>query len=328
MAIKVKKARGKVPPSAQAAAPAASNPLISETKLKQLYSAMLQCRILNEHARRLNNTSSKTSQRFGGEAAAVGAAIDLRRDDWLVPSQNDAFGKFIKGVPLASVLSGSAFDKPAKRSAAKVTAKGAPKVDPSPSRILPDASNSAARLRLASGLALALQTAKSSNVVMAFFGETSASGRRWQEALTFAGEHCLPLLVVVHGDASSKAASVHREKSSSNFLGEDRACGVPVIAVDAEDVVAIYRVAYESIHKARHGGGPTVILAVSLPQSPDGKSTKAIVIPPLDAIARMENYLAAKGLYSASWKQKLADDFNREVDSAIQPARRRPLRSR
>jgi hypothetical protein len=42
----------------------------------------------------------------------------------------------------------------------------------------------------------------------------------------------------------------------------------------------------------------------------------------------MENYLSAKGLFSASWKQKLIDDFNRDVNSAIATAGSIPMRSR
>ena len=37
-----------------------------------------------------------------------------------------------------------------------------------------------------------------------------------------------------------------------------------------------------------------------------------------DAVARMEDYLTAKGLFSPSWKQKVIDAFNREVDSALE----------
>ena len=206
MATKVKKKRGKVPPSAQAVTPAASNPLMSDAKLKQLYSTMLQCQMLNERAQRLSKTSRKKTSLFGGEAAAVGAAIDLRRDDWLVPLQSDVLGRFIKGVPLATIFSSSPSGKLAKRSTAKVAAKAVPKVHLFPSHILPRTTNPAAQLRLASGIALALKAAKNNNIVIAFFGDTSGSGRRWQEALTFAGEHCLPLLAVVRGKASSAHA--------------------------------------------------------------------------------------------------------------------------
>jgi TPP-dependent pyruvate/acetoin dehydrogenase alpha subunit len=177
---------------------------------------------------------------------------------------------------------------------------------------------------LASGVALALQAAKKGKLVMAFCGDTSNSGQRWHQALTFAGKHCLPLLVVVHG----KAASAGNSKTFTSVLSEGHACELPMIPVDADDIVAIYRVAYESIHKARHGGGPTLIQAISFPAPSPSKNGEAHSAKHPDAILRMEDYLAAKGLFSPSWKQKLIDSFNRDVDSALVALKKPPLRNR
>ena len=151
----------------------------------------------------------------------------------------------------------------------------APRQNHSPFHIIPSATNPAAQLNLASGVALALQARKTGNIVMAFCGETSDSSQRWQEALTFAGKHCLPLVVVVHGKGPAKAASVKKRKAFNSLLSEGHACELPMIPVDADDVVAIYRVAFESIHKARHGGGPTLIQAISFPAPSGGKTAQA-----------------------------------------------------
>ena len=159
---------------------------------------------------------------------------------------------------------------------------------------------------------------------MAFCGDTSNSGQRWHQALTFAGKHCLPLLVVVHG----KAASAGNSKTFTSLLSERQHCELPMIPVDADDIVAIYRVASESIHKARHGGGPTLIQAISFPAPSNGKEDKAHSRRHSDAILRMEDYLTAKGLFSPSWKQKLIDTLNRDVDSALIVLKKPPLRNR
>ncbi len=70
----------------------------------------------------------------------------------------------------------------------------------------------------------------------------------------------------------------------------------------------MYRVAYESIHKARHGGGPTLIRAVSFPAP---QISKAHHPKHADAVARMEGYLTAKGLFSPSVETK--------SDRSVQP---------
>ncbi len=324
MVSKVRKKRGKVLPSAQSATPEASNPLISEAKLKQLYSTMLQCRILDERSRESRSSSGRSARLFRGEAATVGAALDLRRDDWLAPLQADVLGKFLKGVSLVTIFSELHSSEAGKASNANAPSASALRENQSTFHLIPSAANPAAQLNLASGVALALQAAKRGNLVMAFCGDTSNSGQRWHQALTFAGKHCLPLLVVAHG----KAASAGKSKAFTSLPSERQHCELPVIPVDADDIVAIYRVAYESIHKARHGGGPTLIQAISFPAPSNGKDGKARSRRHHDALLRMEDYLAAKGLFSLLWKQKLIDSFNRDVDSALIAAKKPPLRDR
>jgi acetoin:2,6-dichlorophenolindophenol oxidoreductase subunit alpha len=325
MTTTVRKKRGRVPSAAPTGASAASNPLISDAKLKQIYSTMLQCRLLNERASRLTKSSGLF---LGGEAIAVGAGIDLRRDDWVATFEKELLGQFIKGVPLASIFSSLNSGKPATKTASKPPAAAPLKEDSSPSHILSGAANPAAQLNLASGLAIALQAKKTGNVVMAFCGDSSGVGQRWQEALAFAGEHCLPLLIVVQSTVSSRPTSLSQGKPFPSLISKEHACEVPVIPVDADDVVAIYRVAYESIHKARHGGGPTLIQAVSFRGPAKRNAVKAHSSDQPDAFARMEAYLTAKGLFSASWQQKLVDDFNRNLDSLVRPDRRSSLRNR
>ncbi len=325
MATAVGKKRGKSSPSKSAKAPAASNPLITDAKLKQLYSTMLQCRLLDERFHELRGVKGKAAPAFGGEAAVVGAALDLRRDDWLAPPQNDVLGKFVKGMPLGSILSDLRQSQSSRTPSAKGPTVSALDNNTSPFHILSGAANPAAQLNLASGVALALRAKNSGNIVLAFCGDTSRSGQRWQQALTFAGKHCLPLLVLVHTKHSAKTTSTKKKKGFASLLSDGSLCGLPMIPVDADDVVAIYRVAYESIHKARHGGGPTLIQAISLPDLPGGKEGSE---EHPDAIAKMETYLAAKGLFSPSWKQNLIDVFNRDVESALKAAKKHSSRNR
>ena len=328
MATAVRKKRGKSSPSTNEDAPQPSNPLISDAKLKQLYSRMLQCRILDKRSRELRGGSGKAARFLAAEAVTVGATLDLRRDDWLVPRKHDLLGKFVKGMPLLSIVSelrpGKASHGPGKQ---EPVAYDRSKYH-SPFHIASSAENPAAQLNLASGIALALQAKKTGNIVMAFCGDTSDSGERWQKALAFAGRHCLPLLVVVQTKASPKLPPARAKKTIASLLSEGNLCQVPIIPVDADDVVAIYRVAYESIHKARHGGGPTLIQAISLPHLPNGDSSKEHVKGRPDAIAKMEVYLAAKALFSPSWKQQLIDTFNKDVDSALKTGKKHPSPNR
>jgi TPP-dependent pyruvate/acetoin dehydrogenase alpha subunit len=334
MTNRVRKKRGKVlasaptadPPAASPACPPAGNPLISDAKLKQLYTKMLQCRILDQRVRELGLSSPRAPRHIGGEAVAVGTALNLRRDDWLAPWGADVLGNFLKGTPLATIFSELLAGPASKVSGSKTPIVADPRKYPPWFRLISGAANPAAQLHLAAGVALALQASSKGNVVMSFCGDTSKPGQRWYEALTFAARHCLPLLVVAEIKTSANAASARKKNTFAALMGQGHRCELPVIPVDAEDVVAIYRVAYESIHKARHGGGPTLIQAISFSSS--GKSGRAQTRKHPEAVVRMEDYLSAKGLFSQSWKQNLIDAFTREIDSGLPSAKKAPSRNR
>ena len=66
-----------------------------------------------------------------------------------------------------------------------------------------------------------------------------------------------------------------------------------MIPVDGADVVAVYRVATESISHARRGNGPTLIDC--LPYCIEGE-------PKDDPLRKMEVYLSHKGLFDPKLK--------------------------
>jgi hypothetical protein len=68
------------------------------------------------------------------------------------------------------------------------------------------------------------------------------------------------------------------------------------IPVDAHDVIAIYRVAHESITRARQGNGPTRILCHTLANAGAESS---------NAVAKLEAWLMARGLPAQQWRQQI-----------------------
>jgi TPP-dependent pyruvate/acetoin dehydrogenase alpha subunit len=76
---------------------------------------------------------------------------------------------------------------------------------------------------------------------------------------------------------------------------------VPSIPVDAHDAVAMYRVAHESIARAREGGGPTRILCVEPPTLQERRGGFRLA----DAVAHLEHWLAARGLPAQAWREEI-----------------------
>ena len=112
------------------------------------------------------------------------------------------------------------------------------------------------------------------------------------EARSLAGDARLPVIFVE--DAFGQAAPKANGRSGASDA-------MPSIPVDADDVVAIYRVAHESIQRARRGGGPTRIVGVLWPTASDGRPAETAG----DAVERLERWLVARGLPAQAWRMEI-----------------------
>jgi TPP-dependent pyruvate/acetoin dehydrogenase alpha subunit len=259
--------------------------LISNSKLQQMYSTMLQCRILESHARTIIGGSSTAR---GKEAATVGAAIDLLPEDIIASSASPAIAGFVKRAPLSAV-----FTQLHLRAASKKTSK----------KISLATSALATQSSIAAGIAMANSRGKSGSVTVAFLaGDTG--GVAHPEVFAFAIAHKLPV-IYVSNELSVDAA-------------EARPYGFPIIPVDGNDVVAVYRVAHECIIRARQGSGPSLIACTTFPPKlPAAKSPRTH-----DPLHNMEKYLTAKGLFTEAWKRQITRSFEKEVKQALTAARK------
>lgn len=302
-----------------------SNPLISNDKLKQLYTTMLQCRLLEERARILKKQARFKGNYYaavGQEATAVGAAIDLRLEDTIAPSHRDFISNFIKGVPLEAL-----FSQLYGRTTSPDRGRSAPAhAGYAPLNIITPASTIAAQLNIGTGVALANQMKKNDNVVVAFSGEGSTSLGFWHEALNFAGVRNLPIVYVCQNNLWAESVSVKLQTKVDDISLKAAGYGFPGITVDGNDVVAMYRVAQEAIDRARHGGGPTLIEAKTYrwyghSEIDPAKYRTAEEVEEWkakDPILAMEGYLAGKNLFSTDWKQQISEDFAKKLDTAVE----------
>ena len=307
-------------------------PPISEEKLKQLYSTMLKCRMLEEKARMLFKQGKFAGNYYaavGQEATEVGCAIDLKPEDTVAPSHRDFIANFIKGAPL-NVMYAQLY----ARSTSPDKGRSSPAhCGYAPLNIITPASTIAAQLNIGTGVALAYKMQKKPFIAMAFSGDGSTSLGFWHEALNFAGVQNLPIVYVIQNNRWAESVNINLQTKVEDLSVKAQAYGFPGITVDGNDVVAVYRVAQEAIHRARIGGGPTLIECKTYRWYGHSEIDPAKYRSPeeveewkaKDPIPRMEEYLKKKNLWSDAWKQKVQDDFNQEIDAAIEFAESSPF---
>ena len=268
--------------------------LISNEKLHQLYAAMVKCRMLGE---RLNAFGEQRllfgydDAGMGMEASTVGVTIDLLPEDSVFMAHNGLIVDYLKGEPLHKLL-GRVIDS--------LDGTG---------QFAQIASLSESHLDRVTEAALVNKAKTNSNISVAFLDANAASSGLCREAFRVAGAQQLPILFVCQNTPANEPESHNIQTGTNEFVPQDECCGFPCITVDGCDVVAIYRVATESIIHARKGNGPTLI---------DCRQGFGSV---QDPIRNMEAYLSLKGLFNEELKFETAA-FTRQLETVFEEAAR------
>lgn len=249
----------------------AENPLLPNAELQALLALTRHCITLDKTARRQAASRKPRARAVAPlpfrEAFLAGSAVQLRPGDLLVGEPGDA-----------------------------TTAKLGPAAEDSnetPPTILPNLRPDTPRLLLAAAFAAALRAAGTEAIVLAF-ARQSAAEPGWNEALAWAQERQLPLILAC---ADPRGPNAFRDdprasKAALSWQTVSRAAKrlqLPVLTLDGEDAVAMYRSTQESILRARAGGGPAILWAML----PDLKS--AVPRPPsAQPLRRLQQYLRAR----------------------------------
>jgi TPP-dependent pyruvate/acetoin dehydrogenase alpha subunit len=277
------------------------NPLVPNKKLRQMYVAMAEARALDEHIagmqRRVKEERRLESTR-GQEACRVSMAIDLGLGDLVSDSQVGVGMELLAGAKVASLLQRvAALHSGEKADAVKLSGATA--------RLLPWIDDAEERVRMAMGAALSFKTLGWPNVVVAFVRHGEMGKGAWHRVLRLASKLELPLIFVI-----LPAGRDERQGGGAHLSGKTARWGVPGIAVDGGDAVALYRVAQESIGRTRGGDGPVLIECVRLRAAGKGGDAAS------DPLVQMQGFLLSRKVCTKAWLEGAADGLRKRLAAA------------
>jgi acetoin:2,6-dichlorophenolindophenol oxidoreductase subunit alpha len=291
------------------------NPLVPNAKLRQMYVAMAEARVLDEHVaglqRRVKGSKGvngikgpKGRRRLdsirGEEACRVSTAIDLGPGDLVSDSQVGVVMDLLAGAKVSSLLKHVAGLTSGKNGAGKNA--GAVKLGGTSGRLLPWVDDAGERLRMAMGAALSFKALGRANVVVAYVRNGEVSKGVWRRMLELAGKLELPLIFVVLPAGRDK-----KRDGMTNLSANTARWGVPGIPVDAGDAVALYRVAQESLGRTRGGDGPVLIECVAHPLEGSGGDG------PGDPLVQIKEFLLGRRVCSKSWLEGAGNGLRRRI---------------
>jgi hypothetical protein len=260
-----------MPRRLSAAAAATSHPLLSNQRLLHLYVTLLRTRLLRQR-NRLKESSAPLVAR---EAIITGSVTHLEDGDACMPVVGDQLAALARGHSLRGVLASA----------------------PLPG-VLMAAPTVEARFAIATGYALARQGTK--HVTLVFSGPGLNSLDMLRPSFAYAAKHKLGIVFAIESTADADLSSARNTEPLGLY-------GIPV---DGNDVVAIYRVAQEAIHRARRGVGPTLIDCKPWPL---GNSA--------DPVRRLEQALERRGMPTNKLKERTLAAFKKELSVAGQKRR-------
>jgi pyruvate dehydrogenase E1 component alpha subunit len=225
---------------------------LSEEELRELLRLMILARRLDHECVALNRDGELLQYPpfEGQEAAQVGSASALAPEDLAFPSFRELAAAIVRGVDPVEYLCYH-----------RGTWHGGP-YDPAAHGFAPICVPTASQIVHAVGWALGAKLDRKAACALAYFGEGSTSEGDFHEASNLAGVFDLPVVLFCQNNgwaisvpqAEQFAAPIHRRAAGYGFPG---------VLVDGNDVLAVYRVTREALERARSGGGPTLIEALT-----------------------------------------------------------------
>jgi TPP-dependent pyruvate/acetoin dehydrogenase alpha subunit len=234
---------------------------IDEATRLALYRSLLEIRIVEKRAYDLflqNLVKGTSHLALGQEAVAAGFAVAMRRDDYTFCTYRGHHHTLARGAPIVGVL-GELMGRKCGLMGGK---GGSMHLTSVRHGVMGSYAIVGAHLPVAAGAAWSAQYRESGQVAVCFFGDGTTNIGAFHEALNFAVVWKLPVVFVCENNLYMEYTPI-ASVTAVEHPAADRASayGLPSIIVDGNDADAVFRIAKETIGRARAGGGPSLIEA-------------------------------------------------------------------
>ncbi len=281
-----------------------------------LYRGMMLTRRFDAKAIALQRTGrlGTYAAALGQEAVVVGMASAMRPEDVFIPSYRETGALLWRGVKLEEVLlywggdeRGSDFSGPRHDFPVSVPV--------------------ASQTLHAVGVAYAMKLWREPRVAVAAVGDGGTSNGAFYEAINFAGVWRVPAVFVINNNQWAISVPRTAQTAAETLAQKAIAAGIPGEQVDGNDVIAVRFAVERAVARAREGGGPGVIEALTYRLSDHttaddaSRYRKAEVVSaewPNDPIVRLRTFLGDAGVWTKADEERLVEELANEIDAATE----------
>ncbi len=295
-------------------------PKLEPAEMRKLLRGMLLARRYDERMLKLQRQGriGTYGPALGQEAASLGPAYVLSKNDWMIPSFREPAGMLYRGWPM---------DKLILWWGGNETGSSVPEGIRDTPICVPVAS----QCLYGAGVAWGCKLRGDGTVALCFVGDGGTSEGDFHEAMNVAGAFNLPLVCVIQNNQWAISLPRKKQTASSTLAQKALAYGFNGIQVDGNDIFAVLTAAGEAVDRARRGGGPTLIEAVTYrlgvhttADDPKKYRTEDEVEAwkCRDPLARYYKYLKKHGILDDKARDMMEEEIAEEITAAVEKAER------
>jgi pyruvate dehydrogenase E1 component alpha subunit len=295
---------------------------LGEQELLELYRSMVLLRTYDERSVIYHRQGRIGTYAifWNHEAMQAGAAHALDDEDWVFPSYRESAIGLLRGMPPETVLSWW---------------RGHPAGwwNPSDYNVASICVPIATQVPHAAGLAWGKKLKGERACALVFFGDGATSEGAFHEGANFAGVMQAPLILFCNNNQWAISTPLSAQTHAEALVDKAVGYGIPGVRVDGGDVLAVYEAAREAVDRARSGGGPMFIEAVTYRTAPHATADDQRVYIDLERVeqekqneclGRYERYLRRLGVLGDDLDKAIKDDAAAVMRAGIAAAEAEP----
>ena len=254
------------------------------------------------------------------EAMQAGSVRALAAEDWIFPSYRESAIGLLRGMPAATVLSWwrghpAGWWNPRDYNVASICVPIGTHVPH------------------AAGLAWGKRLRGESACAIVYFGDGATSEGSFHEGANFAAVMEAPLVLFCNNNQWAISTPLSAQTRAEALVDKAIGYGMPGVRVDGGDVLAVYEATREAVERARAGGGPTFVEAVTYRTAPHATADDPRVYIDLErveeerkreCVGRYDGYLRRLGVLTDTVAEEVRADALETMRAGIAQAEAEP----
>ena len=298
----------------------------SNKQLLEFYRAILKPRMIEEKMLLLlrQGKISKWFAGIGQEAIATGAAMALKKEEFILPMHRNLGVFTTREIPLNRLFSQfqgkpSGFTKGRDRS----FHFGAPEYN-----IVGMISHLGPQLGVADGIALAEKLDNNGRVSLVFCGDGGASQGDFHEALNVAAVWELPVIFIIEHNGYGLSTPNSEQFKFESFTQKGVGYGMDTEQVDGNNILDVYRCIDKWSKSIRKNPRPVLIEAMTFRMRGHEEASGTKYVPKdllaywekRDPVKNYEDYLLTEGILDEEIRETFREEISSEIEDGLKQA--------